>query len=85
MYYNVLKKVVDINNVLKLIDNYKKWNNKKPDLIMSIETLNDIISHFHRDQTNPLNEKIKIAETALKCKVRVNIYSDIKYGEIQLK
>lgn len=52
---------------------------------MSIETLNDIISHFHRDQTNPLNEKIKIAETALKCKVRVNIYSDIKYGEIQLK
>lgn len=85
MYYNVLKKVVDINNILKLIDNYKKCNNKKPDLIMSIETLNDISSHFHRNHTNSLNEKIKIAETALKCKVRVNIYGDIKYGEIQLK
>lgn len=84
MYHNVLKKVVDINNVSKLIDNYKQCNDKKPDLIMSIETLNDISSRFHRSCTNSLNEKIKIAENALKCKVRVDIYGDIKYGEIEL-
>lgn len=82
--HSVLKQTVDINKILRLIGNYAKVNNKNPKIDMSIETLNDIVSSFNRNCEESLKDRIKIAENALKCKICIDIYGDVKYGEIHL-
>lgn len=82
--YRVLRQTIDINRILRLINNYEKSHNKKPLLVMNIKTLNEIVRYFSRSCTDTLPDKVKMAENIFKCEMSVEIIGNIKYGEIEL-
>ena len=53
------------------------------DAMRAKETI-DLMMTNSRNCEESLKDKIKIAENALKCEICVDIYGNIKYGEIQL-
>lgn len=80
--FTVSKQVVEVNEILRLIDNYEKQNKKKPTVLMNFETLDNIVCQISRSCENTLEHKIEIVFNTLKCKTLIDVRKE--YGEIEL-
>lgn len=80
--FTVSKQVIDVNEILRLVDNYEKQNKKKPTVLMNFETLDNIVCQISRSCENTLEHKIEIVFNTLKCKTLIDVKKE--YGEIEL-